>query len=141
MNIYLDIDGVLLDKYGNPADHVDYFLQHVINNFPNTTFWLTTRCQGDASATLMQIGRLFSKETQSLLECIKPTSWTTAKTRAIDFSERFIWLDDNLFLEEKVTLKKFNSLDSFIHIDLRNNPHQLRSIVDVINKITDVAGK
>ena len=53
---------------------------------------------------------------------IKPTSWQTAKTRAIDFSKPFLWFDDDLFYEEKETLKKHSALDNWIEVDLAKNP-------------------
>lgn len=55
-NIYLDIDGVLLanDKY--PANHVHEFLEYVLTKYPDTTYWLTTHCQGDANRPIMDVG-------------------------------------------------------------------------------------
>lgn len=44
MNIYLDIDGVLITKNGQPAEYVEEFLEHIINK--HNVFWLTTHCRG-----------------------------------------------------------------------------------------------
>lgn len=51
INIYLDIDGVLLTKNLKPANYAFEFLQYVLSNYPFSTYWLTTRCQGDAGTS------------------------------------------------------------------------------------------
>jgi hypothetical protein len=129
MNIYLDIDGVLLANDLNPANHASEFLQYVLEKYPDSTYWLTTHCQGDASVPIQHIGHLFSAEIVELMKLIKPTSWDTAKTRAIDFSEPFLWFDDDLFFEEKQSLIEHNVLDNWIQVDLSNNPDQLNNFI------------
>ena len=42
MNIYLDIDGVLLANENNAAPYADEFLQHILTKYPDSTYWLTT---------------------------------------------------------------------------------------------------
>ena len=42
MNIYLDIDGVLLINEGHAAPYADEFLQAVLTKYPESTYWLTT---------------------------------------------------------------------------------------------------
>lgn len=125
MNIYLDIDGVLLANDLTPANHAEEFLQYVLGNFPNSTYWLTTHCNGDAKVPIQHIGHLFSQEAVELMRKIKPTSWETAKTRGIDFSQPFLWFDDDLFYEEKQTLIKNGVLDNWIEVDLSKNPDKL----------------
>ena len=46
MNIYLDIDGVIMANDREPARHVTEFLEFVVNKYP--VYWLTTHCKGDA---------------------------------------------------------------------------------------------
>lgn len=46
MNVYLDIDGVQLANDLNAAHHVYEFLEVALQN---TTFWLTTHCNGDVN--------------------------------------------------------------------------------------------
>ncbi|MCA9313318.1 hypothetical protein KDA08_03275 [Candidatus Saccharibacteria bacterium] len=60
---------------------------------------------------------------------IKPTTWDTAKTRAIDFSKPFLWFDDDLFYEEKEALIEHNALDNWIEVDLAKNPDKLRDFL------------
>ncbi len=44
MNIYLDIDGVLRGA-ASPVEDVANFLNYVIDNYPDSTYWLTTHCR------------------------------------------------------------------------------------------------
>lgn len=128
-NIYLDIDGVLLANDLTPANYVKEFIATVLERYPHTTYWLTTHCDGDASVPIQHIGHLFDDETVELMKKIKPTSWQTAKTRAIDFNKPFLWFDDDLFYEEKEALKKQGVLDNWIEVDLAKNPDQLAEFV------------
>lgn len=128
-NIYLDIDGVLLANDLNPANHASEFLKYVLEKYPDSTYWLTTHCQGDANVPIQHIGHLFDAETAELMRKIKPTSWDMAKTRAIDFSKPFLWFDDDLFYEEKQTLIEHDVLDNLITVDLSKDPDQLGKFV------------
>lgn len=124
-NIYLDIDGVLLANDLNPANHANDFLRRVLAEYPESTFWLTTHCNGDASVPIQHIGHLFDADVQELMKKIKPTTWETAKTRAIDFSTPFLWFDDDLFFEEKQELEKHGVLDNWIEVNLTKDENQL----------------
>ena len=130
MNIYLDIDGVLLANDLHPANNASEFIKLVVTRFPGSVYWLTTHCQGDASVPVRHIGHLFDEETRQLLGRIKPTTWDLAKTRAIDFSKPFLWFDDDLFHEERQALLDHNSLDSWICLDLTKNPDQLQLFIN-----------
>lgn len=129
MNIYLDIDGVLLANDLNPANHAEDFLKYVLNKHPDSTYWLTTHCNGDANIPIQHIGHLFSSETVKLMKLIKPTSWETAKTRGIDFTQPFLWFDDNLFYEEKQSLLQHGLLDNWIEVNLSVNPDKLMDFI------------
>lgn len=124
MNIYLDIDGVLLASGHRPANYVADFIKYVLTNYPDSTYWLTTHCQGDATRPVRDIGHLFDDETVELMKLIKPTSWqhSSSKTAAIDFSKPFLWFDDNLFINERNDLIEHNALDNWIRVDLRKDP-------------------
>lgn len=132
-NIYLDVDGVLLDN-GKPAKHVDDFLRYVLKECPDTTYWLTTRCNGDAGDVLRQIQDLFAEDTQKLLEMIKPTSWPIVKTQAIDFSQPFLWYDDQLGWADEQALKEHDAMNSLRRIDLEANPDQLKEEIDILSR-------
>lgn len=129
LTVYLDIDGVLLTNEHHAAPFANEFLRKVLTDYPDSTYWLTTHCNGDASIPLQYIGHLFEQDIQELMRLIKPTAWETAKTRAIDFSQPFLWFDDDLFYEEKQTLLQHNALDNWIHVDLQKNINQLSDFI------------
>ena len=129
MDIYLDIDGVLLANDLTPAKFAPEFIKLVLTKFPDTTYWLTTHCQGDATVPVQHIGHLFDAETVALLRQIKPTSWELAKTRAIDFGQPFLWFDDDLFYEEKQDLMKHGLMDSWVEVNLSRNENQLNDFI------------
>ncbi len=129
MNIYLDIDGVLLANDLNTANYANDFLRLVLAQYPDSTYWLTTHCNGDASVPISHVGHLFEPDVQELMKKIKPTTWQTAKTRGIDFSKPFLWFDDDLFYEEKQELEKRDALDSWIEVDLAKDENQLQKFL------------
>jgi hypothetical protein len=127
MNIYLDIDGVILANDKQPANFAKEFLEFVIGRYP--TYWLTTHCKGDAEYTLNHISPYFDISTLTVMKKIKPTNWDMSKTEAIDFSKPFLWFDDHIFDFEKRDLIKHNALKSWVEVDLSKNPDQLRKFV------------
>ena|ERR1035437_10280747 len=129
MNIYLDIDGVLLANDSNLAKHAQEFLSYVLERFPDTTYWLTTHCRGDAMTPIEHVGHLFDAKTVELMSKIKPTRWDVSKTDAIDFSTPFLWFDDDCFDFEREVLIKHGVLDNWIEVDLRKDEDQLQKFI------------
>jgi hypothetical protein len=131
MNIFLDIDGVLLANDKHPANYVHEFLEYVLKNYPDSTYWLTTHCQGDANRPIQDVGHLFDSKTVELMKRIKPTTWlnSPSKTEAIDFSEPFLWFDDDLFISERNELIERDVLENWIEVDLKKDPDQLQKFV------------
>lgn len=107
--------------------HAPEFIKYVLTKYPDTTYWLTTHCQGDASRPVQNIGHLFDNETVELLKQIKPTTWLDSanKTDAIDFTKPFLWFDDDLFTTEREALIKHGVLENWIEVDLRKDPDAL----------------
>ena len=130
IDIYLDIDGVLLANDAQPAPYALEFIEYVLTNYPETTYWLTTHCNGDASKPIKNIGYLFDEATVEFMKQIKPTAWDLAKTRAIDLSRPFLWFDDDLFYEEREVLLQHNLLDNWIEVDLQRDPKQLAKFLE-----------
>jgi hypothetical protein len=124
-NIYLDVDGVLLANEKYAAEYAPQFIKFVLSNYPDTSYWLTTRCKGSTNQVLDQLEPLFDEKTHNLLKLLKPTIWDRAKTEAIDFTKPFLWFDDDLFIEERVELIEHNVLDNYIKVDLQKNENQL----------------
>lgn len=129
MNIYLDIDGVIMANDKHVANYAHEFIEHLVNKYP--VYWLTTHCRGDASYTVNHLKMFFNSETMKLIERILPTNWDILKTDAIDFSQPFLWFDDDLFSEEKEILKQHNCLDSWMGIDLANDENQLKKYLEI----------
>ena len=129
INIYLDIDGVLLANDWNAANHANEFLRFVLDKFPDSTYWLTTHCHGNPNTPIEHVGHLFEPDVVELMKMIKPTTWDLAKTRAINYDEPFLWFDDDLFFEEKEMLTSRGVLDNWIGVDLRKDPDQLQKFI------------
>lgn len=135
MNIYLDIDGVLLQKDGTLAEYFEEFLEFFVSK--HDVFWLTTHCRGGENNAIRHITQYneISERSLELLQKIKPTEWETLKTEGIDFSQYFVWFDDNLLEAEKKELLEQDVYFSFYQVNLAENPDQLRAIkeLDFIN--------
>jgi hypothetical protein len=129
MNIYIDIDGVLLhdslEKNGQPVNHALELLREATTK--HNCFWLTTHCRGGENHVAEYLGKRFP-ESKIYLNKIQPTNWNTWKTEAIDFSQDFRWLDDDVYEEEYRVLSKHDCRDKLILVDLRTNPDQLKEI-------------
>ncbi|KKR60722.1 MAG: ATP-dependent RNA helicase, ATP-dependent RNA helicase DeaD, partial [Microgenomates group bacterium GW2011_GWC1_40_35] len=69
-------------------------------------------------------------ETVALLKNIKPTNFRIDKTEAIDFTRKFFWLDDDIFASEANTLKQHDNYDSWIVVNLIENPDQLLHLIN-----------
>lgn len=129
MNVYLDIDGVLLVNELHHANFAPEFLEYVLTMYPETTYWLTTHCQGDANTPIWHIGHMFDTKSLGHMSKIKPTKWDISKTQAIDFTQPFLWFDDDLFDAERTALIEHNALDNWIQVDLAKNPNMLQQFI------------
>lgn len=132
MNIYLDIDGVLLADKATPAAHADEFLQAVLTKYPDSTYWLTTHVWNGENVIDQSLAPYLKPETQALLSKIKPTEWGQSKTDAIDFSQPFLWFDDDLYDEERTALEQHNALFSRVEVNLYKNPEQLADLIKLL---------
>ena len=90
MNIYLDIDGVLVNKEGQPSPYVDEFIRACVDSRAEL-YWLTTWCRTSDEAAIRHLRAVGMKpESIALLqEHCKPTNWDANKTDAIDFDKPF----------------------------------------------------
>lgn len=132
MNIYLDIDGVLLINEANAALHSDDFLQHILNKYPSSTYWLTTHNWKGENRAKEVLAPHLKPETVALLDNIKPSEWRELKTEAIDFDQDFLWFDDDLWPEELKVLEANNATGNFVMVDLSKDPEILKSLIKVI---------
>ena len=128
MNIYLDIDGVLLTKQGEPASYLREFLDYIVQR--HTPYWLTTHCKGDAGPTIAHLKRKLPPELHTYVQAVGPTNWDVLKTDAIDFTKDFRWLDDAVMQSEEEVLQNHNALHKLISIDLQGKPARLKEIIE-----------
>ena len=132
MNIYLGIDGVLLINDKHAAPHADEFLQHVLEKYPDSTFWLTTHNWQGENRTKEVLTPYLKPETVELLDRVKPSEWKELKTDAIDFSRDFLWFDDDLWPDELKVLEDNNATGRFVMINLDKDPDMLKKLIDVL---------
>lgn len=124
MNLYLDIDGVLLANESNLAEGAAQFIKYCADNF--TVYWLTTHCMhGDGTWAVKYVDRTTEEDLTPWLNKFIPTTWSLKKTDAIDFSQPFIWFDDDCFSGEKLDLQEHNALNSWYEVNLQKHPDQL----------------
>lgn len=125
MNIYLDVDGVLLERDGTLARHADEFLAVMVHS-GHPVHWLTTRCRdGDAAPVRELLSTLLTPTTAALLPAVRATSWATSKLEAIDLATPFLWFDDQPLQFEIEELRECGLLDRWVKVDLRRDPDQL----------------
>ena len=134
--LYLDVDGVFLTKKNTQAaENVDKLLNYILPRFD--CYWLTTHCHGgDSSVLLDMLSTYFPQETLCKLRKIKPSTWDTLKTEAIDFESDFYWIDDYVFQAEKRVLKQHNCLDRLVLVDL-SREKELINIVSTLDALID----
>lgn len=133
MNIYLDIDGVLLVNGNQLANHADEFLQSILKKYPDTTYWLTTYDRNGGNRAKEVLTPHLQPETVALLDKVKSSKWSDLKTDAIDFDQDFLWFDDNLWPDELNALEKNQAIERFVLVDLAKSPdllHELAQVVD-----------
>ncbi len=129
INIYLNIDGVLLANDRQSALYAHEFLDYLLAEYKDQVYWLSTHSRGDAALPIQNVGHLFEPKTIALMEQVKPTNWKTLKTEAINFTEPFLWFDDDLFDAEKRKLREYGVLENWIEIDLAKDNEQLGALL------------
>ena len=137
-NIYLDIDGTILldnlENVGQCALNLGLFLTTLGNLQADGAikiYWLTTHCRnGDNTQVLEYLKQRLEPHNFDLILRMKiqPTTWNEFKTEAIDFSEDFLWLDDDPTLKELEVLKTHKAEHKLIEIDLQKDKYQLQTI-------------
>lgn len=131
MKIYLDINKTIIKKDLSPANYLRDFLQQIIGK--HQVYWFTTHCtQGDNTSVINYLSGLVDKDTLDLLKQVRSTKWQKNKTEVINFNDDFIILDDFLFDAEQNELKRRGKLNSWIKIDLDNNPNQLLDVLTLL---------
>jgi len=126
MDMYLDVDGVLLRKNGEAALFSFELIKYLTT--AHKVFWLTTHCRGGENYASQRLVPKYPPIAKKYLKKIIPTDWITWKTEAIDFTKDFRWIDDSPYQEELNVLAMYKALNKLIRVDLDRNPEQLKKI-------------
>lgn len=124
INLYLDIDGVLLGKKGHLPNGIETFIATVTHQFH--CFWLTTHCKGNSETAVRYLDQYYPKSFGKYWQLIHPTNWDVLKTEAISFEKPFFWLDDQPLQAEKIQLAAAGCLDKLMVVDLKNEQELAR---------------
>lgn len=132
MNVYLDVDGVLLANETHAANYADDFLQVILTRYPDSTHWLTTHNWNGENRAKEVLAPYLKPETVKLLDKVKPTKWGELKTDAINFDEDFIWFDDDLWPEELKALEEHEAVEQFVLVKLNEDPDMLKKLAEAV---------
>jgi hypothetical protein len=122
MQLYLDIDGVLLTKRGVLSEGAETFLRWCVGK--HDPFWISTRTRdGSIHGALRAFHNLLDPD---LVEAIRPTRWETLKTECLPIaSHNWLWLDNEILHAERAVLTSYNALDHFIQVNVDHEPAAL----------------
>ena len=123
VDIYLNVDGVLLDDNSRPANYSREFIKYIVPNFP--TYWLSSRAKDKNSMIIKDLSVVFEPKIIQLISTVRWTRWSFAKTQAIDFSRPFLWFDDELVVHERLELIRNNALESWVEVNLAKDENRL----------------
>lgn len=124
MNIYLDIDGVILTKEGKQMQYLKEFLLYVFDLAGENIYWLSTHCKdGNTDRVLNHLQGKVEEDVFEVLKRVKGTRWETLKTEGIDLDREFLWFDDNIFQSEYKVLEELNK--DYCLIKVENNLEEL----------------
>ena len=137
MNVYLDIDGVLRGV-ASPVYDVAAFLEYVLDNYGDFTYWLTTHCrQGyNHSREALLDSELPTALAERAADTVKPSDFEVLKTDGIDFSKPFVWFDDNLFQSEQMVLEEHGCLSNHFLMDPRD-PEMAKKALDLLKVLKE----
>jgi len=136
MNLFIDIDGVLLGKSpenNKPAlaNYAKDLLEYSLDNFD--CYWLTTHCKGSAETAVDYLRAYADAEFLSLAEKINPTNFKTFKVEAL-FGD-FYWIDDQPTAFEFQYLDEQGLLDRWLQVNTRRDMNELASIIAFLKSI------
>ncbi len=130
MNLFIDIDGVLLgkDPHSNDcmlANHASDFLEYSLQNFD--CYWLTTHCKGSIDTVVDYLAPYSSVHFLNLVQKVKPTYFKTFKVEAL-FGDYF-WVDDQPTAYELQFLEEKNQLHRWLQVNTRKNINELKVLI------------
>ena len=118
MNIYLDIDGVLLDtKEYKQMPYLKEFLTTVFKISNGEVYWLSTHTKhGESDVALYHLQEALDEDIFEMIKSIKNTKWYSLKTEGIDLESEFLWFDDVIFQAEYKNLEKLGKEHCLIKV-------------------------
>ena len=102
LTVYLDVDGVLRDC-ASPVEDIEEFLWFCLGNC--YCYWLTSYCRGGMNIAVQKIDGISQKLRFELNARVQPTDWHFSKSEAVDYSEDYVWFDDNAPFDMLAKLK------------------------------------
>ena len=129
MNIYLDIDGTLIHEELPLPKAAAGLEDFILALHPYTTYWLTTHCRDGNPERARSILKQYVPESlYSEIDRMQPTVWDTQKTQGIDWSQDFIWFDNEISSFEWDKIKEGTGNQQVVEINLKANPRHLIEI-------------
>ncbi len=131
MNIYLDIDGVLIDsKEYKQMPYLKEFLTTVFDISNNNVYWLSTHTKhGESDIALYHLEEVLDKDIVNMIKGIKNTKWNVLKTEGIDLNSDFLWFDDVIFQAEYRYLESIGKENCLIKVE--NNLDEMIEFLNV----------
>ena len=129
MNVYLDIDGVIVGT-ASPQEDIVELLEYILGQYPHSAYWLTTHCRWGENrcADWLEQNGLPSGLVARLAGQVNPTHWKTLKTEAIDFGVPFVWLEDAPLYSERAVLQQHHALDSICIMNKKDEKMALKAL-------------
>ena len=143
MNIYLDIDGTMLheDRWDMENLAAEGLAEFITALRPHTTYWLTTHCRdGNPDRAREIMKRFLPPELHPCIDRIRPTTWDRHKTEGIDWSQDFIWFDNDISDYEWEQIKQGSEGQQAIEVNLKQNAEQLIEITRDVLDVFEAAG-
>jgi len=116
------------------SNYANEFLQAILTKYPDSTYWLTTHVWRGENVINQSLAPYLKPETQKLLGRVKTAEWGDYKTDGIDFTQPFLWFDDDLYPEERMVLENYGALANLVQIDLHQDPSQLQGYLEDLPK-------
>lgn len=100
---------------------------------PHNTYWLTTHCMdGNPKRARAIMKKYLPIELHADIERIIPTTWNILKTEGIDWSQDFIWFDNDIRPAESERIQQGTDGQQAIEVNLKLNPEQLIEITNSV---------